>query len=623
MKKNHCIAIGTALLSVVLVGCSSLEKPRPVYRFPDRKRPTSEQTEAVGRFPFEIWVPFRDSDGGAITNRSIILGDENYQSGRRKEALKLYSDAMTRTALTDPEREALVLRVASLQLAQDETERALRTVSDYFRFRGLSEDEVSVPFSLVLAFGYGRKGDLDQSLAWFTRVYRISDGKGPATEAARLGAGLLLRTVSDAKFEDVALNWRSDEFINTLIGRERSRKSSRGYREVVWDSSKPFWLMDTPDLGTDSGPLPSTGEPTIALLVSLGDRLASLSKSTREGVELALAADTGTPKVRLEVRDVGSSPMSASSAVRELKNVDVFLGPILSEPAAAAADTARELNASILTFSKSETFQTGNGVYRLGATTSSQVDALVKAAYGHFEVTRFGLVYPSSANGAEFARVFKEQLSRLGLTLVFETSYASADDTSLLTAAKEIESHDAGAIFIPDDLTVASRLLSNLPASVRKRSRALGPATWDNPVRIANSQAIFDGSLFVSPFFSESVRPVARQFIDSYKAQYQSAPNFLAAQGFDAGTIVVNGLRRARADGVSLRDALGRMPPYEGATGTITITGGGEFERMFKVVEVSSQGFAELPDLTSVTPHRTNVIMRGDEVVGGAPAGGY
>lgn len=623
MKVTRYLQVTSSLIALALVGCSTEEPLRPANRFPDARRSSSEKQASVPRFPFEIWVPFRDVEGGQITNKLILLGDEHYQQGRRKDALRAYGDALAKTQLSNAEREALVIRVASLQLAQDETERTLRTISDYFRYRGLSEEEVGVPFSLILAYGYGRKSDINQSLAWFSRAFLIADGKGPAAEASRLGVGLLLRTIPDVQFEQMAANWRNDEFVNSIIGRERSRRSGRGYHEVLWDTKRAFWLMDSGEQSGEVAPLPSTGEPTIALLLSLNDKLASLSRSTREGVELAILSDTGSPKIRLEVRDVGSSPISASTAVRELQKADVFLGPLLSEPATAAADTAREVNAPLVALSKSESFRTGDGVYRLGATTSSQVEALVKSAYGHFEITRFGLVYPADGNGTESARAFKEQLARLGLTLVFETSYGSADDVSLLTAAREIETHDAGAVFIPDDLGVASKILSNLPASVRKRSRALGPATWDNPVKLANSQALFESALFVSPFFSESARPVVRQFIDSYKGHFQASPNFLAAQGFDAATLLISALRRAKADGDPLRVALGHLPPYEGATGLITISGSGEFERVFKVIEVANQGFVELPDLSSVAPHRTNVIMRGDQVVSGPPTDGY
>jgi branched-chain amino acid transport system substrate-binding protein len=362
---------------------------------------------------------------------------------------------------------------------------------------------------------------------------------------------------------------------------------------------RPFWLTYgdvTSATGTlPIGPRPGE-EPVVGVILSLSDKFGPLGRDTRQGIDLAVEADPEMLKMKVEVRDVGADTIAASAAVRELATgprASVIVGPLLTEAAVAAAGTARELGVPLVSFSKSESFQTGNGIYRLGATTTSQVDALVNVAYGEYKLTRYAIVFPESAAGTEFLHAFRSKLGSLNLPLVLEVAYAAGDDTAMLNAAAQLESSTAEAFLIPDSIEVSSRLLSSLSPSARRKMRPLGTALWDNPTKIANSQAVFEGALFVTPFFAHSMRPVVQQFVQSYRGKYQTAPNFLAAQGFDVGTIVRMALRDVQRNGKSFGEALASLPPYDGVTGAITVDSSGGIRRIFNVVEVTADQFLE------------------------------
>jgi branched-chain amino acid transport system substrate-binding protein len=548
--------------------------------------------------PWEVWSPFQDLNGERLSNKDLLLGDELVQAGRRRSALDAYLRAKAQSLLPR-EGEAAALRVASQYLALDQADKALSTVSTYFRNRGLNETQVELSFSLILAFAYGRKGDVDQSLAWFSRAQRQSLGRGFGAEVAAKGSQLLLRTIQSSNFETMAVKWRADQFVNEQIGRERLRRASAGYNASDETSMRPFWLTYgdvTSATGTlPIGPRPGE-EPVVGVILSLSDKFGPLGRDTRQGIDLAVEADPEMLKMKVEVRDVGADTIAASAAVRELATgprASVIVGPLLTEAAVAAAGTARELGVPLVSFSKSESFQTGNGIYRLGATTTSQVDALVNVAYGEYKLTRYAIVFPESAAGTEFLHAFRSKLGSLNLPLVLEVAYAAGDDTAMLNAAAQLESSTAEAFLIPDSIEVSSRLLSSLSPSARRKMRPLGTALWDNPTKIANSQAVFEGALFVTPFFAHSMRPVVQQFVQSYRGKYQTAPNFLAAQGFDVGTIVRMALRDVQRNGKSFGEALASLPPYDGVTGAITVDSSGGIRRIFNVVEVTADQFLE------------------------------
>lgn len=588
-------------LALSLLACSTVDEGARTRR-PSGKIAREVTPTAPGEpMPWEIWQPFFDTEGNRLSNASLLLGDEFLKKGKRRSAFEAYQKAH-QLKLTDAQGEAAALRVASQYLALDESTRALATVSAFFKARGLAEEDVSLNFSILLAYAYGRHGDAEQSLAWFSKANRQAQrGERIGIGASESGAVLFLRTIPESEFENVALEWTSDPFINELFGRERLRRASPGYQKSA-GVRRPFWEANGDVLvATDITPPISEGGAAskisvVGLILSLSDRFGSLGRETKQGFDLAIEAEKSGPPIRVDVRDVGTDTAAASAAVRELvaaSTPSVIVGPLLTEAAVSASETARELHVPLLSFSKSESFRTGEGISRLGATTTSQIDALLTAAYKDFNISQFAIAYPESANGNEVLHVFKKKLSILGMTPVLEAPYTATDEASVLEAAQRLESSGAQAVLIPDTIEVSVKLLSNVSNSTRRKMRPLGIALWDNPQKVANSQALFEKALFVTPFFPQSMRSVVQKFTESYRGRYNLAPNFLAAQGFDAGTLVAAAIRKSQRENVSFSDAFSRLPRYEGVTGPIQVQRDGTIERSFFVVEVTPTGMLE------------------------------
>jgi ABC-type branched-subunit amino acid transport system substrate-binding protein len=177
---------------------------------------------------------------------------------------------------------------------------------------------------------------------------------------------------------------------------------------------------------------------------------------------------------------------------------------------------------------------------------------------------------------------------------VLEVAYTTSDEVSMLEAAQRLESSGAEAVLIPDTVEVTTRMLNSLSPEFRKRIRVLGTSAWDSPDKIAHSQALFNGAIFVAPFFKNSTRREVQDFIASYRGKFNAAPTVHSAQGFDAETLLNNALKVSRAKGVPLPEAIQSLPQYDGVTGVITSGGGsGEIQRALYVVEVGPSSFQE------------------------------
>lgn len=570
------------------------------------------QPSTVVRFmPWEIWPIGTDLQGQSFKSLLIAHGDTQLRAGRRAEALDDYAQAQS-GPLAPSEYEALVMRIASTELALDQPNKSLTTLSNYFRTSGKVVDDVDGRFSLIFAYAYGRKGDLDQSIAWFSRVARVGANQPGIRTAAEQGLNSILRSVPDDRLNQLTEQWAADTFVRVLVAEERARRVAGGGIED--GSQSGIWAS------TGAGTLvaASGNTTTIGVLLPLSGSFANLGKSVRNGIDLAVAGRTqsGTPELKVAYRDADSTPDQAVARARELLSVDgatVILGPLLSEHAYAVGEFARHSRVPLMSLAKNSNFATGENIFRLGATSDSQVRSLLEVSKERLQLKRYAMVYPDDAAGKELAETFRAELGARGLQLVYESSYPRGNVDVFVTIADALEKSNAEAVFFPDSITTASRFFGSLSPSFRERARPLGVAMWDNPLQLANSSTVLEGAVFVSPFFAASNRPAIAQFNQAYQTAYGQPPDFLAAQGFDALTILAEAAHRQRSEGVVLSMAIQQVDTYEGLTGRITVRSDGELQRQFSVVQMNNGKIQEV-----LEPETPSFVMHGEGAVGAA-----
>ena len=600
---TQCLGFSSILRGIVVavlvftVGCSpNKTKWRGVGVGPSSELPTVEGSvaeEKWERLPWESWPLEQDLTGHDLLDAELLRGDQLMKAGRRVEALDVYA-RIDNKRLTVATQEALALRLASTQLALDQAARALGTISRHFRSRGLKEADVDQRFALVLGFAYGRKGDVDQSLAWFSRVNRGAGGYGVLHSAAKTGAGLLLRTQSEAKLSRFAQAWGDDGFVNTLIGEERLRRVRFG--QSLAPIGRAFWDV-TPDTGGVQQPGLGVSEARVTVLLPLSGTFAQLGTSSRHGIELAVQGGAKEVNLLLDVRDEGGTAESAREQLRQslaAGGSSMILGPLLSDAATAVSEMAREIQIPHIAFAKNSVFPVGGGVFRLGATAESQAQSLLQVCSEELGMQRYALIAPADRTGEEYATALREAIAATCGTLVYDTTYQRGDAEAFVTIATEIEQHPVQGVFFVDSIEAAARFFGSLTPRYRQQIRPLGIGTWDNPSQLQRSRTVLEGAVFVSPFFAASKRDLVGQFRVAYKKQFASEPDFLAAQGFDAATLVVAALRRQVQEGVPFGRALQSIDEYQGLTGRLWVDETGEIQRRFAVVELQGGTVTEI-----------------------------
>lgn len=546
-----------------------------------------------------------------MVNFAIIGGDELAKKGNRAEALAKYQ-SVENTRLLPQEKEALVFRIASTQLALQKPKEALTVLSDFFTRQNESVDFVSPSFCILLGYAYGHNNNTEQSLAWFSRVNKINSSNRSYNAIATSAAKDFLSRIPAPNFEQTANMWASDDFIRGLISEERALRTQRG----VVTSDNQFASQIPVDLSQTTV---FSGVLNIGVLLPSTGKYAVLGNNTKNGLDFALSGKQVTDskgqslRVELVTRDAGvpgiNTPLQVEELVKSTKPT-LIIGPLLSEEAVSAADAARQSRVPMITFSKKGSFLTGDGVFRLGATADSQVQSILSKTYDEMNITQYALVYANDANGQEFADSYRKELSRRNAKLIYERSYNKEDSSSFLAIAQELEQHPVQAILFPDNLLAASRFFSNISPKSLSNIKIIGTASWDDAVQLARYSTILNGALFISPFFASSQEENIKSFVTLYKERYKIQPDFLAAQGYDTGVLVLNSLNTALSQNGTFETALVRFKDYAGLTGKISVSQGGEINRKFKLVEFKDGVITE-----AISVNKANIVMRGNEVI--------
>jgi ABC-type branched-subunit amino acid transport system substrate-binding protein len=182
----------------------------------------------------------------------------------------------------------------------------------------------------------------------------------------------------------------------------------------------------------------------------------------------------------------------------------------------------------------------------------------------------------------------------LGITLHFQSSYKVGDLLGLTTLATTLAKKEVDAIIFPGKIGDAITFFGSLQgAGVTKSPRPLGFAHWEDERSLKNSPLPLAGGIFTSPFSKFS----NQDFINAYTVKFGKAPDFLAAQSFDALMLTLSSMKLVLdKDEPSFGAALRSITEYRGVTGVLRPQSNGEIERSYKLLTINEGRLSEIPE---------------------------
>ena len=329
----------------------------------------------------------------------------------------------------------------------------------------------------------------------------------------------------------------------------------------------------------------NANEVVVGASFELTGNVANYGKSTLSGVKMALdeankAGGINGKQIRLVESDNKSEPAEAGNAVTKIVTQDkvvAVIGPATSGCVAASTPiiTANKIPL-IAPCATAPNITVDNGkvkefVFRSCFIDPFQGRVMAEFANNNLNVKDVAILFDASSDYSKgLAEVFSKTLEEKGGKVVAKEAFL-AKDLDFKSSLTKIKASKPQAIYIPGYYEEVAKII--------KQSRELGLDVpllgcdgWDSPklVEIAGPAAL-NNTYFSSAYSAQDQEPSVQKFITDYKAKYNKEPDVFGMQGYNAGLILVDAMRRAGTeDGTKLAAAIAATKDLPVASGKLT-----------------------------------------------------
>jgi ABC-type branched-subunit amino acid transport system substrate-binding protein len=341
--------------------------------------------------------------------------------------------------------------------------------------------------------------------------------------------------------------------------------------------------------------------------------VSEVGQNALQGVQVAFARE-GVGPLKLEVRDSKANLATTAAVMDELATVQrviAVVGPLFNETTQVAAKKALQFRLPLITpGAPSMDLPTDNPyVIRTALTNRLEARRMAEYAVGNLGLRRFAILYPDDVPGRELAETFQARVSDLGGDVIIRHAYAlnqvdfttamrrlgGQTDEELKQTSNPVEGGTASesttemrasngklayeALYLPRSferlqfLVPAMRLLNISGITV------LGESGWNHPELVKRTGGFFEGAVFMDGFFASAADPQVREFVQNYRAMFNTTPDLMAAQSYDAMLMLLHVLKQQPQTREEVRDKLRNLKDVKAATGWMGVLPDGDVDR--------------------------------------------
>lgn len=344
----------------------------------------------------------------------------------------------------------------------------------------------------------------------------------------------------------------------------------------------------------------ATGPVRIGIITPRGGALRGAGESVLEGARLAIDeinSDGGAGGRRLvlvtadEPRGADESAAVLGRLVRH--EVVAVVGPVTDAATVAATPVAERLGVVLISPGATSPLPYGGHfIFRTAVPAVAQSEALVPHLVGVLGLKRIAVIHDSNDYGTMAALAFEDAVRRHGGAVTGRRLFRDGE-SDFTRHVQGTLMEGAQAVYIAGYPAEAALLLRRLrsasPAMVVVGSDALYSRDT-----LAWAGRAAEGLVVPAGFVAETRLPVVGEFIARYRARYGRDPDQLAAQAYDAVSLVALGVRRAGTNREKIRDVIAGVRRFPGVTGDLSFDQWGNPVRGVMITTVKSGGFIPL-----------------------------
>ena len=318
----------------------------------------------------------------------------------------------------------------------------------------------------------------------------------------------------------------------------------------------------------------------------LTGNVANYGKSTLSGLKLAVdqvnkAGGVNGKQLVVVESDNKSEPAESGNSVTKLNTQDkvvAVVGPATSGCVFAATPVVTSNKVPLIApCATAPAITVDNGqvkefIFRACFIDPFQGRVMAEFADKTLGVKNVAILHDASSDYSKgLAEVFEKTLNEKGGKVVAKEAFLSKD-IDFKAALTKIKAANPEAIYIPGYYEEVAKIIKQT-REIGLNVPLIGCDGWDSPklVEIAGPEAL-NNTYFSSAFSVQDQTESVQKFIADYKAMYQKDPDIFCMQGYNAGLVLADALKRAGdgADGTKLAAAIAATKDLPVASGKLT-----------------------------------------------------
>ncbi|MCF8044790.1 MAG: penicillin-binding protein activator [Desulfarculaceae bacterium] len=397
----------------------------------------------------------------------------------------------------------------------------------------------------------------------------------------------------------------------------------------------------------------------IGCLLPLTGKYSFFGKRAMNGIACAVKdfrKNNPERRVRIVIKDTGSSKSQALSCAKELSDMGVaaLIGPMGTARTAGRVAEEKEIPMIAMTQKKLNTAEK-SFLFSNFLTPRLQARGLASYAFYRLGIRNFAILYPEDEYGKTYMDLFWKMVKEYGGQVRGVESYGPeqtdfSESLEKITGefygipdfikenpdqyenillvkdkdkdeAKEREKEqqrqqedarkgargtkedgkvkfrlDFQAVFIPDSSAKVSMILPQLAFHDIENVVLLGTNLWHDKSLVENAAGYTDNAVITSGFYPESrVNSKARHFARDYESLYGKPPGFIEAVAYDSASIVLESLLdESIKSRKGLRDYLAGGMVFNGATGKTYFDRKGDLHKELFYLTIKGNDFIEI-----------------------------
>ena len=270
-------------------------------------------------------------------------------------------------------------------------------------------------------------------------------------------------------------------------------------------------------------------------------------------------------QIKFVFEDDQADPNSAMQAFNKLvddEKVCAILGGVTSGATLSIAPNATSKKIPMITPTGTEPTITKTGgeyMFRGCFIDSFQGEVLGQYATETLKKKTASVLYNAGSDYSKgIADSFKTKFEAEGGTVTEFLTY-NDKDTDFKAQLTKIKSSAPDVLVLPDYYNVVG-LIAKQARGLGIQSQLLGGDGWESEDLVKIGGDAVNGALYINHYYSGDTDVAVKNFVDSYKKDYNKEPDAFAALGYDSAKILVKAIEKANStDGDAIRTALASM----------------------------------------------------------------